>query len=85
MEVMRCCTLSIVRTTRKFPTQSAPNTRMRTSRIRIMLGGAMLDEGGETRLGSTLILNVKSLACAVRSGIWSWYRCMFELVAVGGR
>ena len=26
----------------------------------ILLGGAMLDEDGETRLGSTLILNVKT-------------------------
>lgn len=28
----------------------------------IVLGGAMLDEDGETRLGSTLILNANSLA-----------------------
>lgn len=28
----------------------------------IVLGGAMLDEDGEKRLGSTLILNVRSLA-----------------------
>ena len=28
----------------------------------IVLGGAMLDEDGETRLGSTLILNVKNRA-----------------------
>jgi hypothetical protein len=41
----------------------------------IMLGGAMLAEDGTTRVGSTLILNVKSLAEAEEFSTNEPFRC----------